>query len=444
MVDISQYPPDQQIMKIDEFFDDFVPKGVDTLDRVNALFKALGLDRKGDFEEAKRTLLYYSRSIFRFDVTTNKLANLDTSLESRINLKITDAMRCWNPETETFNFKSYKKRQLPEWAGGPKMQKAPIEDGPANGEGATSSSKKAKPSVDAETQERINSMKKEILMGIGVAYGMRPSGFNVPELKILIAECCLNDYTKRNANCHVGSDRQFTKDDPKKNLFTAHQYVACWDPTEKEFRFPEEKQKVPPKPSVQTRPETELRVSEPVVKKVEIPITAVSGRNRKKRVEPEPSTFGSVTDKSKTSPRSVSDSVCRDDDAKEESTSSSNVSVVNSLDPFLSQHICDIPGGMPSIACDPERLEMYDLKRIKRAEMRKIGIGNTGEGTLSQRNDDAEEETLSSSNGSTGQGTLSPNNDSVEQSESTEHKCICKCYPCKCYLFSESGNFLYL
>jgi hypothetical protein len=135
-------------------------------------------------------------------------------------------------------------------------------------------------------------------MGIGVGYGMRPSGLNVPELKILIAQCCLNDYTKRNANCHVGSDRQFTKDDPEKNLFTAHQYVACWDATEKEFRFPKEKQKVPPKPSVETRPETELRVSEPVVKQVEIPITAAKRRNRKKRVpiisELESSTFGSV------------------------------------------------------------------------------------------------------------------------------------------------------
>ena len=157
MVDISGYPPDQQQMKIDEFFEDFVPKSVDTLYRVNVLLKALGIDVQDDFDEAKKTLHYYSRTKFRFDKTSNQLSNWDTALESILYLYLPDAMKHWNPKTETFNFKSHKKRHLPEWAGGLKMQKASIEDVPANGEEATSSSKKAKPSVDAETQKRIDS-----------------------------------------------------------------------------------------------------------------------------------------------------------------------------------------------------------------------------------------------------------------------------------------------
>ncbi len=146
---------DQQKMRIDKFFEDFAVKGVNSLDRVNALLKALGRDVQDDFDEAKKTLFYCTNTKFRFDVTSSQLANWDTALESTIYLYITDAMQCWNPETETFNLKSHKKR--PEWARGLKWQKASIEDVPANGEEATSSSKKAKPSVDAETQKRIDS-----------------------------------------------------------------------------------------------------------------------------------------------------------------------------------------------------------------------------------------------------------------------------------------------
>jgi len=306
---------------------------------------------------------------------------------------------CW--DGNDFNFPDHLqlqekplyigRRQVPDWMvqdlkrvqseKGSQVHKRPepepvlTTDGPANAGGATSS-KKPKPSVDAETQKRIDSMKKPILMGIGVGYGMQPSGLNKPDLVRLIVDSCSNEHTKRNANCHVGPDRNMTRKDPKLALYTLSEYIGCWDPASQKFNFGKQNPEPTPEPSVETRAEPECHVP----KSVEVQqqggskLMGVPRSVRNKHVlnmsDPGSSTSLHVTDKANTRPQFVSDS-------------------------------------------EPEACS----------------------------GDDAEEETTSSSNSNAGQGTLSPSNGSVEQ---YEHKCICGCAACKCYLFSESGNFLYL
>ena len=311
MDDHLLFDEDQQKMRIDDFFEDFILKGVDTLDKVNALLKALNIavGVEHDFDNAKKTLYYYGRSKVTFDVTSSKLANRDTERVNESHVYMMDALKCWDPKKETFNLKKLVKRQLPEFLGGPKLEPALIRDGNVNGGGATSSSKKIKPSVDAETQKRIDSMTKPILEGIRVGYGIQSGGPTRPDLVRVIVDSCSNEHRKRNANCHVGADRKMTRDDPKLALYTLSEYIWCWDPESKEFHFSEKDRKLTPELQVETRaaPEGPVPKSANVQHQGGLKITAVPRSVRNKHVlnrgDSGTLTSISVTDNADTRPK---------------------------------------------------------------------------------------------------------------------------------------------
>ena len=330
MDDHLLYDEDQQKMRIDEFFEDFVPKGVDTLDRVNALLKALNIavDVEHEFYNAKKTLYYYGRSKFTFDVTSSKLANRDTERVNESRVYMIDALKCWDPKKETFNLKKLVKRQLPEFLGGPKLEPAVIRDGNVNGGGATSSSKKTKPSVDTETQKRIDSMTKPILEGIRVGYGIKSGGPTRPDLVRVIVDSCSNEHRKRNANCHVGADRKMTRDDPKLALYTLSEYIWCWDPESKEFHFSEKDQELTPEPQVEARVEKSVNAQHQGGLKITAVPRSVRNKHVLNRSDSGTLTSISVTDNADTHPKNqdVPDSqpeACSGD-AEEETLSSSN------------------------------------------------------------------------------------------------------------------------
>ena len=284
--DYERYAMEQEMDAMNTWFINFFPTGIDDHDKVSRFNKALGLDVGCDLLGAKKNLYEHARTKFRFDVTSSKLANKDTELVNVSYLYMTDALKCWDAKKETFNLKKLVKRQLPEFLGGPKLEPAVIRDGNVNGGGATSSSKKTKPSVDAETQKRIDSMTKPILEGIRVGYGIQSGGPTRPDLVRVIVDSCSNEHRKRNANCHVGVDRKMTRDDPKLALYTLSEYIWCWDPESKEFHFSEKDQELTPEPQVETRaaPEGPVPKSANVQHQGGLKITAVPRSVRNKHV----------------------------------------------------------------------------------------------------------------------------------------------------------------
>ena len=383
MDDHFLYDEDQQKTRIDDFFEDFIRKGVDNFDKVNALLKALKIDVGRDLSESKKNLYYYGRAKFRFDVTSSELANMDTELVNVSYVSMTDALRCWDANKETFNLKKMVKRQLPEFLGGSKLESALITDGPANGDGTTSSSKKTKPSVDPKTLQLLNSMNSDILEGIRVGYGIYSKGKAKDAVVRVIADSLSDKDSRRNANCHVGPDRKFTRQDPKLALYTLSEYIGCWNPESKTFDFSKNDPELTPEPLV----ETPVKKSTKVQHQGGSTMTAVPRSVRNKHVlnmsDPGTSTSISVTDNANTCPQ--------------------NPDVPTRDVPYSQDFVSD---------SEPEAYS----------------------------DDDVQEEATSSNNGSTGQGTLSPSNDSVQQEKSV---CKCGCVPCKCYLFDDDGNQLH-
>jgi hypothetical protein len=386
--DYERYAMEQEMDAMNTWFIDCFPTGIDDHDTVSRFNKALGLDVGCDLLGAKKILFEFYRTKFDFDRSTNRLSTKDTTCANQVRLLVTDALRCWDPKKETFDLKKLVKRQLPEFLGGPKLEPTVIRDGNVNGGGATSSSKKTKPSVDAETQKRIDSMTKPILEGIRVGYGIQSGGPTRPDLVRVIVDSCSNEHRKRNANCHVGVDRKMTRDDPKLALYTLSEYIWCWDPESKEFHFSEKDQELTPELQVETRaaPEGPVPKSANVQHQGGFKITRVPRSVRNKHVLNR-SDSGTLT----------------------------SISVTDNADARPKNQ--DVPG--TDVPCSQDFVPDSQPESCS---------------------GDAEEETLSSSNGSAGQGTLSPSNDSVEQ---YDFVCKCGCDSCKCHIFDKDGNKLY-